>query len=343
MISRKKLLKNAKCIVIKIGSGVLTTPKGGIDEVIVKKIAIQASLLIKKGYKVVIVSSGAIAAGKTELNIKSLSDIPTKQAAAAVGQSRLIGFYEKFFKKEKQKTAQILLTHDDLSNRSRYLNARNALMTLLSFHVVPIINENDTVAVHEIKFGDNDTLSALVANLVDADILIILSHVNGLFTSDPAKDSKATLIPIVKKITPELQEIAGESSSAASVGGMNTKLKAAQIAADSGIPTVIADGKLNDIMIRVVAGENIGTIFLPSEDKLKHRKHWIAHSLKTKGKLVLDDGAKKALLKKGKSLLPSGISRVIGRFDSGDAVSCLDSNEIEFGRGLVNYNSGDLK
>ncbi len=341
---RKNIVKNVKRIVIKIGSGVLTTDKGKIDETIIKKIVLQTSMLVKKGCEVLIVSSGAIAAGKTELNIKKvLTDIPSKQAAAAVGQSRLIGFYEKYFKKEKQKTAQVLLTHDDLSNRCRYLNARNALMTLLSFHVIPVINENDMVAVQEIKFGDNDTLSALVAHLVDADLLVILSHVDGLFTGDPAKDKKATLIPFVEKITPDLQKIAGKSSSPGSVGGMLTKLKAAKIAADSGIGTIIVNGIINDIITRVFKGENIGTLFLASQDKLTRRKHWIVHTLKIKGKLILDDGAKKAIVKRGKSLLPSGIYGVIGNFDSGDSVSCMDSKENEFCRGLVNYNSGDLK
>lgn len=342
--TREKIAKNVKRVVIKIGSGVLSASKGKIDEAIIKKIVLQTSLLVKNGYEVLIVSSGAIAAGKIELDIKKpLLDIPSKQAAAAVGQSRLIGFYEKFFKKEKQKTAQVLLTHDDLSNRRRYLNARNALMTLLSFYVIPIINENDMVAVHEIKFGDNDTLSALVAHLVEADLLVILSHVDGLFTGDPARDSKATLIPLVEKITPELQKIAGKSSSPTSVGGMCTKLKAARIAADSGVPTIIVNGNINNIITRVLGGENIGTLFLSSEDKLSRRKHWIAHTLKIKGKIILDEGAKNAILKRGKSLLPSGISGIIGRFDSGDAVSCLDSEEVEFCRGLVNYNSGDLK
>ena len=329
---------------LKIGSGVLTTPKGNIDETTIKKIASQTSSLVKKGFKVVIVSSGAVAAGKTELGInKPLSDIPSKQAAAAVGQSHLIGHYEKYFKKEKQKTAQILLTHDDISNRSRYLNARNALMTLLSFKVIPIVNENDIVAIEEIKFGDNDTLSALVAHLVGADLLVIISNVNGLFTADPARNKEATFIPLVKKITPEIQKLAGKSSSSTGVGGMDTKLKAAKIAADSGVPTIIVNGNIKDIITRVLEGENLGTFILPVEGKLSTRKHWIAHGLKSKGKLILDIGAKDAILKRGKSLLPSGISEVVGRFDSGDAVSCLDSKEVEFGRGLVNYNSLDLK
>ena len=341
---RKNVVKNVKRIVIKIGSGVLTNNTDKIDEAVIKKIVLQTSLLVKKGCEVLIVSSGSIAAGKTELGIKkALTDIPSKQAAAAVGQSHLIGFYEKHFKKEKQKTAQVLLTHDDLSNRRRYLNARNALMTLLSFHVIPVINENDMVSVHEIKFGDNDTLSALTAHLVDADLLVILSHVDGLFSGDPAKDEKATLIPLVDKITPALQKIAGESSSPGSVGGMSTKLKAAKIASDSGISTIIVNGTINNIITKVFKGDNIGTLFLPSEDKLNRKKHWIAHTLKVKGTLVLDNGAKKAIIKMGKSLLPSGISGVTGNFDSGEAVHCVDSKKKEFCRGLVNYNSRDLK
>ena len=341
---RKNIVKNVKRIVIKIGSGVLTNGKDKIDEAVIKKIVLQTSLLVKKGCEVLIVSSGSIAAGRTELGIKKiLTDIPSKQAAAAVGQSHLIGYYEKYFKKEKQKTAQVLLTHDDLSNRRRYLNARNALMTLLSFHVIPVINENDMVAVHEIKFGDNDTLSALVAHLVDADLLVILSHVDGLFTGDPAKDKKAALIPLVEKITPPLQKIAGKSSSPGSVGGMYTKLKAARITSDSGISTIIVNGTIDNVITRVFKGENIGTLFLSSSDKLTGKKHWIAHTLKIKGKLTLDEGAEKAVLKRGKSLLPSGISDIAGKFDSGDAVSCVDSKGKEFCRGLVNYSSRDLK
>ncbi len=341
---RKKIVKKAKRIVIKIGSGVITTGQGKIDEDVIKKIVLQTSLLVKNGYEVLIVSSGAIAAGKMELDInKPLLTIPSKQAAAAVGQSRLIGSYEKYFKKKKQKAALVLLTHDDLSNRRRYLNAQNALTTLLSYHVIPIINENDTVAVHEIKFGDNDTLSALVAHLVQADLLIVLSHVDGLFTTDPARNEIGSLIPFVEKITPKIQKIAGKNSSPTGVGGMHTKLKAAKIAADSGIATIIVNGNIDGIITKVLKGNDLGTLFLPSEDKLTSRKHWIAHTLKTKGKLILDDGAKKAVLKKGKSLLPSGISEIVGQFDSGSAVSCLDSRKIEICRGMVNYSSKDLK
>ena len=344
-VNRKKVLKKVSRIVIKIGSGVLTTPdRSGLDDTVIEEITRQVSTLHKSGHETILVSSGAIAAGVKELNLKKTPvDIPHKQAAAAIGQSRLIGKYERHFKREGLNVAQILLTHDDLSNRIRYLNAKNTILTILSYKVIPIINENDTVAVDEIKFGDNDTLSAMVANLIEADLLIILSDVKGLYSADPKLDPTAELIPVVEKITNEIEVMAGDSRSATGVGGMVTKIQAAKRLSHSGIPTVIVGGKVNGIIEAVIKGEEVGTLFLPEEDKLGSKKYWIAYTLKSKGKVRVDNGAKNVLIADGKSLLPSGILEIEGKFKSGDMVSCIDSRNREFARGLVNYSSNELK
>ncbi|HAP66651.1 MAG TPA: glutamate 5-kinase [Nitrospinae bacterium] len=344
-MNRKKVLKKVRRIVIKIGSGVLTSPdRSGLDDTVIEEITRQVSTLHKSGYEMILVSSGAIAAGVKELNLKKTPvDIPHKQAAAAIGQSRLIGKYERHFKREGLNVAQILLTHDDLSNRIRYLNAKNTILTILSYKVIPIINENDTVAVDEIKFGDNDTLSAMVANLIEADLLIILSDVKGLYSADPKLDPTAELIPVVEKITNEIEVMAGDSRSATGVGGMVTKIQAAKRLSHSGIPTVIVDGKVNGIIEAVIKGEEVGTLFLPEEDKLGSKKYWIAYTLKSKGKIKVDDGAKNVLIADGKSLLPSGVVEIEGKFKSGDMVSCIDSRNREFARGLINYSSTELK
>jgi glutamate 5-kinase len=315
-----------------------------LDDSVIKEIARQVSNLYKSGYEIILVSSGAIISGIKELNLKEIPrDIPNKQAAAAVGQSHLIGKYERHFKKEGLKVAQILLTHDDLSNRVRYLNAKNTILTILSHKVIPIINENDTVAVDEIKFGDNDTLSAMVANLIEADLLIILSDVKGLYRADPKLNPAAELIPVVRKITHEIEMMVGDSKSITGVGGMATKLQAAKMMSLAGIPAIIVDGKCKGIIEAAIIGEEVGTLFLPEEDKLSSKKHWIAYTLKSKGRLKLDDGAKSVLISNGKSLLPSGVIDLDGRFESGDMVSCIDTQNREFARGLVNYSSKELK
>ena len=344
-MNRKKVLKKVSRIVIKIGSGVLTSPdRSGLDDTVIEEITRQVSTLHKSGHETILVSSGAIAAGVKELNLKKTPvDIPHKQAAAAIGQSRLIGKYERHFKREGLNVAQILLTHDDLSNRIRYLNAKNTILTILSYKVIPIINENDTVAVDEIKFGDNDTLSSMVSNLIEADLLIILSDVKGLYSADPKLDPAAELVPVVEKITNEIEVMAGDSRSATGVGGMVTKIQAAKRMSHSGIPTVIVDGKVNGIIEAIVKGEDVGTLFLPEEDKLGSKKYWIAYTLKSKGKIKVDDGAKNVLIADGKSLLPSGVVEIEGKFKSGDMVSCIDSRNREFARGLINYSSTELK
>lgn len=291
-----------------------------------------------------VVSSGAIAAGLKELNLPEVpKNIPQKQAAAAIGQSHLIWAYEKSFSQRNQKIAQILLTHDDLGNRRRYLNARNTLFTLLRYRVIPIINENDTVAVEEIQFGDNDTLSALVTNMVEADLLLILSDVDGFYTADPRKDPQATLLFQVDKITAVIESMAWPSQSFTGRGGMVTKIQAAKKAGASGAMTIIANGKIPGIVMRVLAGDEIGTLFLPQRGRLASRKHWIAYTLKPKGEVVVDEGAREALISNGKSLLPKGIVEIKGKFGPGDAVTCLDAKGKEFARGVVNYSSEELK
>ncbi len=341
---RSDILKGVKRIVIKIGSAVLTSPRSeGLDTSIIEEIVQQISDLKRAGFEIIIVSSGAIAAGIKALKLKEIpKSIPQKQAVASVGQSHLIGTYERYFRREKQKVAQILLTHDDLSNRIRYLNARNTLSTLLSYCIIPIINENDTVAVQEIKVGDNDTLSAMVANLVSADILIILSDINGLYNDDPSINRSAKLIPIIDKITPEIRRIAGGTLSLTGVGGMSTKIEAARMVTSSGIPMIIVNGKKKGVIKNILNGKDIGTLFLPAEDRLRSRKNWIAYTLKPAGHIKVDDGAKKAIISNGKSLLPSGVLEVGGDFESGDSIRCLDKEDREFARGLINYSSWDM-
>lgn len=340
---RRDTLKNVKRIVIKIGSGVLTSDDGGLDSRIFKGLAREISLLKRNGYDPVIVSSGAIAAGMQKLGLtEKPKNIPQKQAAAAVGQSTLMWNYERSFAEYNQKVAQVLLTHDDLSNRQRYLNARNTLSTLSNYGVIPIINENDSVAVEEIKFGDNDNLSALTTNLVEADLLLILSDINGLCDKDPCQKEDAQLISVVKEINHEIEKIAGDTNSPTSIGGMITKVQAAKKAAIFGLPTIVANGKLDGIIGNIMSCEDVGTLFLPKESRMTSRKHWIAFTLKPKGEIFVDNGAQKAIVNKGKSLLPSGVLNIKGKFGVGDSVSLVGPDRSEFARGLVNYDSSEI-
>ena len=340
---RRDTLKDVKRIVIKIGSGVLTSDDGGLDSKIFKGLAREISLLNRNGYYPIIVSSGAIAAGMQKLGlVQRPKNIPQKQAAAAVGQSTLMWNYERSFAEYDQKVAQVLLTHDDLSNRQRYLNARNTLSTLSDYGIIPIINENDSVAVEEIKFGDNDNLSALTTNLVGADLLIILTDINGLYDEDPCQKEDARLISVVKEINHEIEKIAGDTTSPISIGGMITKVQAAKKAAILGVPTILANGKLDGIIDKIIIGEDVGTLFLPKETRMTSRKHWIAFTLKPKGEILVDDGAKKAIVNKGKSLLPSGVLTIKGKFGTGDSVNLVCPDRFEFARGLVNYSSSEI-
>lgn len=334
---RKALLSHVKRVVVKIGSGVISTV-AGLDNERVAAISEDVCALLNQGLEVILVSSGAVAAGKGQLGIEGRPQtIPQKQAAAAIGQTRIIREYKETFTANSYNVAQVLLTRDDLSNRRRYLNARNTLMTLLEYGVTPIVNENDTVVVEEIRFGDNDNLSALVTSLVEADMLIILSDVDGLYDSDPAENPGAELIQVVERVTAKIEAMGGKTNGTLGTGGMATKLKAAKKAALSGVGTLIVNGRTPHILQQVFAGEDVGTYFLPAQSKLTAKKQWIAFSKKPRGKLLIDEGGRQAVIKRGKSLLPSGICGVDGGFERGDAVRLCDRDGKEFARGVVAY------
>lgn len=331
-------------IVIKIGSNILTDKKGGLNPKRIYSIAKDIFDICEAGYEVVIVSSGAVAAGMKKLGLKEKpKDIQLKQAAAAIGQSSLMWAYEKGFSDFGKKVAQVLLTREDFSERGRYLNSKNTIITLLSYGIIPIINENDTVATDEIKFGDNDQLAALVSGLIDAERLIILSDVNGLYSSDPNKNPDAEIIPFVSEITSEFESMAGGAGSAVGTGGMYSKILAAKKAVSYGIRVNIISGRKKGLLVSLLKGIHIGTEFKPHIKKISSRKGWIAYAIKPKGSLVIDDGAVSAILKAGKSLLPSGIIRVEGMFDTGDAVYCVDLRGNRIAKGIVNYSSHDTE
>jgi len=341
---RQNLLGKARLIVLKVGSSVLLEKGIGIDLVAFSKLAKEASQIHSGSRRVVLVTSGAIAAGIETLHwARKPQTIPHVQAAAAIGQPRLMKIYQDCFSNYRRKVAQVLLTHDDLGDRHRYLNARNTLLTLLDQGYIPIINENDTVAVDEIKFGDNDNLAALVTSLVSADLLIILSDIDGLYDHDPKDSGRAELIHLVENIDRHIVECATESRSPWCVGGMASKIEAASKAVRFGVPAVVANGKVEGILNRILQGEVVGTLFLPLADRLSSRKQWIAYGLKPAGRIVVDEGAREAIVSKGKSLLPTGVREVSGDFDRGDAVGCLDPWGFEFARGLVNYNCRELE
>src|SRR4030043_261176 len=340
---RQETFSHIRKIIIKVGSAVLTG-SDGLDLKIINSLVREMSELIHKGYSVVLVTSGAIVSGKHRLNITGkLRSIPEKQAAAAIGQGRLMRIYSKLFEKQGLYVAQILLTLSDLSDRQRYLNIRNTLSTLMEWGVTPIINENDSVAVDEIKFGDNDNLAAMIANIVEADLFINLTSTEGLFDCNPAQSKKAKLIELVYEITDQIEAASTEDTSTGGTGGMKSKVLAAKKVTAMGIPCVIAPGKKKKVLADIIAGKEIGTLSLPMADRLNSKKYWIAFTLQPSGKLVIDDGAKKALLEKGKSLLPSGIVDVEGDFDLGDPVSCVDREGTAVAKGLVNYNSAEIR
>ncbi len=341
---RHSLLKKARRIVIKVGSSVLVEKGIGLDLVGFTKLAKEISQLHRGPRKMTLVTSGAIAVGMEKLRFDKKPDsLPHIQAAAAVGQPHLMKIYQDCFSNYHQKVAQILLTHDDLSNRRRYLNARNTLLTLLNLGYIPIVNENDTVAVEEIKFGDNDNLSALVTTLVSADLLIILSDIDGLYDHDPKTGDKANLIHLVEDIDRDIVNCATETLNPLCVGGMASKIEAARKAVRFGVSTVVANGRTEGVLNRILEGEEVGTLFLPLADRLSSRKQWIAYGLKPTGQIVIDAGAKEAIVSDGKSLLPTGVIEVRGTFERGDAVSCLDSGGVEFARGLVTYSYDEME
>jgi len=341
---RTTLVAKARRVVIKIGSAVLTGSGEGLDQKRVEQLAAEISAVARQGHQVIIVSSGAIAAGLAKLGLKKTKGmpLPLKQAAAAVGQSGLMWMYEKTFATHGRKVAQILLTREDLSSRTRFLNARNTLQTLVEHDVVPVINENDTVAVDEIKFGDNDNLSGMVVHLADADLLVILSDIDGLYTADPRLHPSAELVPVVEKVTAELERGAGDALTAVGTGGMRSKIMAAKKVGAYGVPMVIINGRKPGSLQALFDGKDIGTLFLPKEERNRSRQHWIAYSACSAGGVVVDDGGRDALVNKGKSLLPGGIKRVEGDFKAGDCVTCSDSRGNVFARGLTKYSSADL-
>ena len=340
----RTIAKQAKRWVIKIGSALLTNDGAGLDRTAIDSWVEQIADLMAQGNEVILVSSGAIAEGIARLGLKTRPEsIHELQAAAAVGQMGLIQAYESSFMRFERHTAQILLDHDDMANRQRYLNARGVLKTLLAQGVVPVVNENDTVVTDEIRFGDNDSLAALVANLIDADMLVILTDKDGLFNANPDTHANAQLISEAMATDTDLDALAGGSSGTLGRGGMVTKLQAARLAARSGCNTVIAGGRNQHILRQVAAGETVGTLLRASQKPLAARKQWLAGQLQIKGKLILDKGAIKVLTEQGRSLLAVGVSAVEGTFTRGELVSCVDAEGNEVARGLVNYSSEEAK
>ena len=332
----------AKKIIIKLGSSIITNDGKGIDEAFLSNFAADISLLAKK-MQVVIVSSGAIAAGLKKLGISTRpSELSELQAAAAVGQMDLIRSFEKEFSKVSMICAQVLLTHDDLSDRKRYLNARSTLNNLLEKNVIPIINENDTVSNEEIKFGDNDNLAALTANLLEADYLILLTDQDGLYSDDPRKNSNVTLLSHISVNDKILDEVAKATTSSVGRGGMYTKILAARRASLSGTHTIIANGKNRKVFSNLLNDSVSGTFIQSEERQLDARKKWLAGQLKSKGTLIIDDGATNAIVNSGKSLLSVGIIDVKGKFDRGDLVQCISSSGQEVAKGLINYSSSEV-
>lgn len=336
------VIQNAQRLIIKVGSSLVTNDGHGLDHAAVSKWSDQIARLRLQGKEVVLVSSGAIAEGMLQLGFeKRPNDIHELQACAAVGQMGLAQIYQTSFQTHGLQTAQVLLTHADLADRERYLNARSTLFTLLRLGVIPIINENDTVVTDEIKFGDNDTLGALVANLIEADALIILTDQKGLFTADPRKDPDAKFVTVAQAGDPELEEMAGGAGSSIGRGGMLTKILAAKRASSSGAHTVIAWGRENDALIRLANGELIGTQLVAPNSHLQARKQWMADHLQTAGSAILDSGAVQKVIHEGKSLLPIGVTRIKGEFGRGEIISCLDESGREIARGLSNYSSAE--
>ncbi len=334
-------------IVVKLGTHLLTGGGKHLDQAVMADLARQVAELHEQGAEIVIVSSGAIAAGRHKLGIEgTIKGIPYKQVLASVGQSRLMNVYEQIFDQHHITVAQALLTKGDIADRAGYLNARNTLLALMELKVIGIINENDVVSIDEIKearFGDNDNLSAMVANLVDADMLMILTDIGGLYTADPHIDPAARLITVVDKIDTTIKKMGSDTSSNAGTGGMITKIEAARIATASGVRVVIADGREKDIITRLAKGEAIGTHFLPVSDHRESRQRWMLSGLCTKGRLIIDSGAATALKKQNRSLLAAGIKEVEGRFGRGDIVAIDDTEGNQIGCGISNYSASDIE
>jgi glutamate 5-kinase len=340
---RRQILERAKTIVVKVGTNVLSTADDRLDDARIHALAEQMHGLWQSGRKVVLVSSGAIGAGMGLLGLKERpKDLSHLQAAAATGQAHLIHLYDKCFRPHGYHAAQLLLTANDFKNRDRYLNVRNTLLTLAEFRAIPIVNENDTVSTEEIKLGDNDRLAAMVANLLPADLLIILSVVDGLLTGDPG-DPASERIPVVDKYDDELLNLVGASKSSRGTGGMRTKLDAVRTATAVGTDVIIADGRQPDVLTRIAAGEDLGTLFVAEQDALPAWKRWIGYTMPPKGRLVLDDGARRAIIEQGRSLLAIGVRTVEGEFPKGEVVSLVDLAGEEIARGLTNYDAASVR
>ena len=342
MNRRRQHLSKARRVVLKLGSAVLTAPDG-LNLPLIQRLVAEIAHLRGKEREFVLVSSGAIAAGCRKLGLPARpAGIPQQQAVAAAGQSSLMLTYEEAFAAFGLKVAQILLTHDDLSARSRFLNARNTLFTLLQWQVVPVINENDTVATDELKFGDNDNLAALICNLVEADLLILLTDIDGLFERDPRQDPAARFIPLIETFDAQLEKAASRRAGALGRGGMSSKLQAAKKAAAAGVPTLIANGLTDGILTKLFAAQEVGTLVLPQTQKLKSRQYWLAYNVTPQGAILVDKGAHQALAHHHKSLLPAGIVEVFGGFGKGAPVQLLDPEGRPFAMGLTNYSARDI-
>jgi glutamate 5-kinase len=340
---REQVLACVRRVVVKLGSSVVTTEEG-LDRETIRSIVDDVCHYKRQGKEFIIVSSGAVAAGVRRMSLREgARTIPQKQAAASVGQSRLMAAYEQAFGRHGMRVGQMLLTRDDLTHRTRYLNARNTLITLLSWDVVPIINENDTVVVDEIKFGDNDNLSALVATLADADLLLTLTDIEGFMDCDPRTHPDACVVPLIEDITPEIKSLALGSSSGAGRGGMASKLEAAEKVTIAGIPMIIADGKTSGIVARAMEAHLCGTLIMPARTTISARKHWIRYNLIPEGELIVDAGAARVISSPGKSLLPIGVIGMSGNFEHGAAVTVRDEQGRRIAVGLINYSSDEME
>lgn len=339
---RRKYVTQAKRVVVKVGSGLLTG-KTGLNYRRIGILTEQIAGVKRQGRDVVLVSSGAIASGFKKIGLPERPKTVRLQAAcAAIGQAGMMQIYENAFARRGFKVAQVLLTADDLTNRRRYLNARNTMTTLLDWNVIPIVNENDTVMVAELKFGDNDTLGGMVTGLIEGDLFINLTDIDGLYDSDPRSNPDAAFISTVENVGSKIESMASKIPGSLGAGGMFTKIRAAKRLSEQGVPCIIAKGSLSRILERLFEGEPIGTLFLPRDKKINSKKHWIAHTSRRQGQIIVDDGAKKALLKKNRSLLPVGVVEIKARFNTGDSVQVLDKKEKVVAVGLTNYSSDEL-
>lgn len=344
MTDKRRCLKNIKKMVVKIGSSSITLKTGGLDRANIEKFVNEVSSLAKRGIEVMIVTSGAIAAGLEDLNIsKKPQEITLLQAAASIGQVELMKLYGDLFSKNGLKIGQILLTQEDTTRREQYLNIRNTIRNLIDLGVIPLINENDSAAVDEIKFGDNDELAALVSVLAEADVLVILTDIEGMYDKNPRTSRDAKLISYIDRIDKNIESAAGGIGSTYGIGGMESKIKAAKICSFSGIKTIIANSRRINVLDEILAGKNVGTFFAPQTmKKVKSIKKWIAFGMKTKGAIIIDKGAEEAVLNKGKSILPVGVVKVSGKFNKGDTLKVFSMDNKLIAKGISNFSSDDI-